>query len=71
MPPAEPEDHRPPPAEARRPVRLPGLVLDEDVGLGTALKGVTAAFGVRPCGGCDRRAAALDRWFVFTARRPG
>jgi hypothetical protein len=55
----------------RGPVRLPGFLLEEDVGLGSALKRVGAAVGVRPCGGCERRAAALDRWVVFTGRGPG
>jgi hypothetical protein len=49
-------------------VRLPGFVGDEDIGLGDAIKLVTYAFGIRPCGGCERRAAALNRWFVFTGR---
>lgn len=49
-------------------VRLPGFVSDEDIGLGDAIKQVTYAFGIRSCGGCDRRAAALNRWLVFTRR---
>jgi hypothetical protein len=49
-------------------VRLPGFVRDEDVGLGDAIKHVTYAIGIRPCGGCERRAAALNRLFVFTRR---
>jgi len=32
-------------------------------GPGSALKRLTAAFGVNPCGACERRAQALDRWF--------
>jgi hypothetical protein len=52
-------------------VRLPGWVTDEDVGLGDAIKRVTYAFGIRPSGdcGCERRAAALNRWLVFSPRR--
>lgn len=49
-------------------IRLPGFVTDEDIGLGDAIKRVTYALGVRPCGGCERRAAALNRRFVFTRR---
>jgi len=54
----------------RRPhrVRLPGFVSDKDIGLGDAIKQVTYAFGIRPCGDCDQRAAALNRWLVFTRR---
>jgi hypothetical protein len=48
--------------------RLPGFVGDKDLGLGDAVKRVTYAFGVRPCGGCERRAAALNRWLVFGGR---
>lgn len=50
-------------------VRLPGFVSDNDIGLGDAIKRATYALGVRPCGGCERRAAALNRWFVFTGGR--
>jgi hypothetical protein len=49
-------------------IRLPGFVTDEDIGLGDAIKRVTYALGIRPCGGCERRAAALNRRFVFTRR---
>jgi len=56
----QPQPHR---------VRLPGFVRDEDIGLGDAMRHVTHAFGIRPCGGCERRAAALDRRFVLTGRR--
>jgi hypothetical protein len=51
--------------EAMR-VRLPGFILGDDIGLGDALRRVTYAFGVPACGGCERRAAALNRWMVFT-----
>lgn len=51
-------------------VRLPGFITDEDVGLGDVIKQVTYTFGIKPCGGCERRAAALNRWLVFTGPRP-
>lgn len=51
-------------------VRLPGFLVDDDLGLGAAVKRATSAFGIRPCGGCEQRAAALDRWVVFTGGRP-
>jgi hypothetical protein len=55
---------------AREPyrVRLPRAIGDEDVGLGDVLKHATSAIGVRPCGGCERRAAALNRLLVFPGR---
>jgi hypothetical protein len=48
--------------------RLPGFVSDKDIGLGDAIKHLTYAFGIRPRGRCERRAAVLNRWFVFTGR---
>jgi len=49
-------------------VRLPGFISDEGIGLGDVVKRVTSTFGIKPCGGCERRAAALNRWFAFTGR---
>ena len=50
-------------------VRLPGFVTDKDIGLGDVVKRMTYAVGVRPCGGCEGRAAALNRWMTFSGRR--
>ena len=36
------------------------------LGLGDTIKRVTYAFGLKPCGGCEQRATALNRWVVFT-----
>ena len=47
-------------------VRLPGFIGDEEIGLGDAIKRTTAYLGIKPCGGCQQRAAALNRWMVFT-----
>ncbi len=47
-------------------VRLPGFVRDEEVGLGDVVKRITYAAGIRPCGGCEKRAAALNRRVIFT-----
>jgi hypothetical protein len=47
-------------------VRLPGFLLDEEIGLGDVIKRATSYMGIKPCGGCERRAAALNRWMVFT-----
>jgi hypothetical protein len=51
--------------------RLPGFLSDGDVGLGDLIKRTTSALGIRPCGGCERRAATLDRWLVFSPRKRG
>lgn len=50
-------------------VRLPGFIRDEDIGLGDVVKRATGAFGIRPCGGCEQRAAALNHWLVFRGHR--
>jgi hypothetical protein len=54
--------------EERQPyrVRLPAFVRDEEVGLGDVVKRATYSIGIRPCGGCGRRAATLNRWVAFT-----
>ena len=53
----QPQPHR---------VRLPGFLIDEEIGLGDAIKRVTYAMGIKPCGGCEKRAAALNRWMHFS-----
>lgn len=50
-------------------VRLPGFISDKEVGLGDVIKRATSAVGIKPCGGCARRAAALNRWMVFSGKR--
>jgi hypothetical protein len=57
---SEPETHR---------VRLPGFITEKEIGLGDVIKRATSAVGIRPCAGCERRAAALNRWLVFTKWR--
>ena len=47
-------------------VRLPGFISDEQVGLGDVVTRIPYAAGIKPCGGCGRRAAGLNRWMVFT-----
>lgn len=65
------DDGRREPVDTSRPlhVRLPGFISDEDVGLGDVVKRATTSVGLRPCGGCARRAEALNRRLVFTRRR--
>jgi hypothetical protein len=47
-------------------LRLPGFLVEEEIGLGDVLKRATYAMGIKPCGGCEKRAAAMNRWMVFT-----
>lgn len=36
-----------------------------DKGAGDTIKRVTAAVGVKPCGGCQKRAEALNKRFPY------
>jgi hypothetical protein len=47
-------------------VRLPGFVVEEEIGLGDVVKRATYARGIKPCSGCEKRAAALNRWMMFS-----
>jgi hypothetical protein len=47
-------------------VHLPGFLIEEELGLGDAIQRVSYAMGIKPCGGCQKRAAALNQWMHFT-----
>jgi hypothetical protein len=47
-------------------VRLPEFLIDEEMGLGELIKRTTYAMGIKTCGGCEKRAAALNRWVHFS-----
>ena len=47
-------------------VRLPGFLIEQEIGLGDVLKRTTYAIGIKPCAGCEKRASALNRWMIFT-----
>ena len=53
----EPAPHR---------VHLPGFLVEQEIGLGDVIKRATSAIGIRPCAGCEKRAAALNRWLTFS-----
>ena len=57
-----------PSENASHQVRLPGFIVDREIGLGDAIKRATSYMRMETCGGCERRAAALNRWLVFTRR---
>ena len=46
---------------------MPGI--RRSVGVGSVVKQITAALGVRPCSGCEKRARALDRRVILAAMR--
>lgn len=47
-------------------VRLPGFLIEEEIGFGDVIKRVTYAMGIKPCVGCEKRANALNRWVRFS-----
>lgn len=49
-------------------VRLPGFIIDEPIGLGDVIKHATQSLGIKPCGGCQSRTAALNQWVVFSGQ---
>jgi hypothetical protein len=53
---------------AKLTMRIPGL--KRSVGLGDVVKKATTKVGIRPCGGCNRRAAVLNGRIVFAPRKP-
>jgi hypothetical protein len=57
-----------PPNPASHQVRLPGWLVREEVGLGDVIKRVTYRVGIKPCTGCEKRAAILNRWMSFSRR---
>ena len=62
------DDAAPPAPEAPAALRLPRFVLDEEIGLGTAVSRLAGAVGLRPCGGCAERARRMDTWLRFAPR---
>ncbi|AYL35504.1 hypothetical protein CNQ36_08700 [Streptomyces fungicidicus] len=53
----------------RHRARIPGFAREgAEIGLGDAVTRLTTAVGVRPCGGCGRRAEALNRWMTIGGR---
>jgi len=58
----------PAPSEMPRPhkLSLPRFLVKHEVGLGDLIKRMTSALGIKACVGCERRAAALNRWLVLS-----
>jgi hypothetical protein len=66
MSPNEDETRKPTPEAHPHRVRLPGFLIEGEMGLGDAVKKTTYAMGIKPCTSCEKRAAALNRWMTFT-----
>jgi hypothetical protein len=60
----KPATSEPRPREPHR-VRLPGFLIEDEIGLGDVIKRATYAVGITPCGGCEQRAQKLNRWVHF------
>jgi hypothetical protein len=45
--------------------------IKEEIKLGDAIKALTSAVGIKPCGGCGRRAEKLNRAVSFVPPTPG
>ena len=58
--------HRNETREPTRRIRLPGFLIEEEIGLGDVIKHVTYVVGIKPCAGCETRATKLNRWLTFT-----
>jgi hypothetical protein len=56
-------------SSVRHNIRLPGFITEEEIGLGDLVKKATYAVGIKPCGGCEQRATALNRWMKFGPKR--
>lgn len=60
------------PEETSQPrIRVPGALVQEEIGLGSLIARMTSALGIPPCGGCAERAAALDHLVVFGGSKGG
>ncbi|HKF05368.1 MAG TPA: hypothetical protein VKB49_23820 [Candidatus Sulfotelmatobacter sp.] len=53
------------PEHPQHRIHLPGFLVEHEIGLGDVIKRATSSVGIRSCGGCERRAAALNRWMTF------
>ena len=50
----------------RHRIKLPGFMVRGEIGLGGVIKRMTSAMAIKPCVGCERRAALLNRWLSFS-----
>lgn len=39
--------------------------IETDTGVGDTVKRVTSAIGIKPCGGCQKRAEVLNKMFPY------
>ncbi|MBF0539406.1 MAG: hypothetical protein HQL03_14255 [Nitrospirae bacterium] len=58
---SDPKEHKHKPVK----IKLP-MFISEEIGLGDVIKGVTSTFGIKPCGGCEKRAEILNNLVTLT-----
>jgi hypothetical protein len=46
-------------------VRLPGFLVEDEIGLGDLVKRITYSMGLKTCRGCEGRRATLNQWMHF------
>ena len=51
-------------------IRLPGFIVDREIGLGDVIKKGVSYFGIKPCSGCDARRTRLNRRVAFIRGSP-
>lgn len=51
-----------PKSGVRHVIGLPSFLVDKPIGLGDVIKRATTRMGVKPCGGCNKRAEQLNQW---------
>jgi hypothetical protein len=55
--------------EVVKPRRIQVPFMKQEMGLGDAIKQVTNAIGIKPCGACEKRAEWLNRRVVIGGRK--
>jgi hypothetical protein len=53
------------PKKSTPSIRLPGFIVEKEIGLGDVIKNATRSIGIPPCNACERRAKELNRWITF------
>lgn len=58
--------------EKKQPLkmRIPGFLREGEgeAGLGDLIKRMTTSVGIKPCGGCKKRAEALNNWITISRK---
>jgi hypothetical protein len=58
--------HKDSPQRQPLQIHLPGFITEKEAGLGDVVKRITYSVGIKPCSGCEKRAAAMNQWIRFS-----